>query len=138
MKEVRIEMETELEHQKDLTAAIEQQIVQKQSLVSKEEYIKKCLEHLSMHQRELMPPGVVSSLVGSYFGAEYRVQSMIEETHLASKYIKTQTAILTREAKNSGECNRLPARTYTNPTSALRPRKQFEGTLYCQDNQSSC
>ena len=90
VKEVRIEMETELEHQKDLTAAIEQQIVQKQSLASKEEYIKKCLEHLSMHQRELMPPGVVSSLVGSYFGAEYRVQSMIEETHLASKYIKTQ------------------------------------------------
>jgi len=93
VKEARITIEAELTHEKDTSAALERQIAWKKSLITKEEYVAKCLQHLSMHKREFMPPGAISYFVNSYFDMEYRAHSsmnfIIKETNLASNFVKT-------------------------------------------------
>lgn len=93
VKEARITMEAELKHEKDTSAALERQIARKKSLITREEYVAKCLQHLSMHKREFMPPGAISYFVNAYFGVEYKAYSsmnfIVKETNLASNFVKT-------------------------------------------------
>lgn len=93
VKEARQILETELENQKKATSALENQIVKKKNLITKEEYVAKCLQHLSLHKREFMPPGAASYFVNAYFGMQFRANSgmklLLKETHLVSNFIKT-------------------------------------------------
>ena len=93
MKEARVILETELENQKKTTSAIENQIVKKKNLITKEEYVAKCLHQMSLHKRELMPPGAVSYFVNAYLGMQFTANNgmkfLLKETHLVSNFIKT-------------------------------------------------
>lgn len=94
IKAARATMENELKNQKKTTAALEKTIARKEALIPKEEYVAKRLQQLSLHKREIMPPGAVSYFVSSYFGMQYRANSgmnfLLKETHLVSNFIKTQ------------------------------------------------
>lgn len=93
VKEARATLEAELKTQRFTTVALENQIARKRSLITKEAYVAKCLQHMSLHKREFMPPGAISYFVNAYFGMQHTADSgmkfLLKETHLASDFVKT-------------------------------------------------
>jgi hypothetical protein len=140
-KEARITIEKELKIQKDTTTALEQQIVRKESLITKEEYVAKCLKHLSMHKREFMPPGAISYFVNSYFGVEYKAHSsmnfIIRETNLASNFVKTHireqyTAVQRRRDESLASVSAAVRKRRDLVSTAVRKRRDEVSTAVCK------
>lgn len=75
----------ELENQKAAAAEVENEIARKKTLLTKEEYITKCLQKLALEKRKLMPNGPVSYFFNATFGMKF----LLKETFLASNYVKT-------------------------------------------------
>ena len=92
--ESRKTVEVELKKEEKTTNALENQIAKKKFLITKEEYVAKCLHKMALHKRENLPPGAVAHFVDAWFGVQYRadcsMKFLLKETSLVSKYFKTQ------------------------------------------------
>ena len=92
--EARKTVEVELKKEEKTTNALENQIAKKKFLITKEEYVAKCLHKMALHKRENLPPGAVAHFVDAWFGVQYRadcsMKFLLKETSLVSKYFKTQ------------------------------------------------
>ena len=86
VKAAQAKINSELEIQKVATVKVERQIARKKSLITREEYIAKCLQQLALRKRESMPSGAASYFANATFGMKF----LLKETFLVSSYVKTQ------------------------------------------------
>eukprot|EP00536_Pseudo-nitzschia_multiseries_P009754 jgi/Psemu1/67121/estExt_Genemark1.C_2820014 len=94
VKTAQAKLEAELVAKKDASAALEKQITRKKSLLTKEEYIAKCLQQMVLQRRDTVPSGPTRFFLNAFFGMQYSanfgIKSILKETHLVSNFIKTQ------------------------------------------------
>lgn len=94
VKNAQANLESELEREKKVAVSLEKQIAKKKTLITREEYVARCLQQLAMRKREFLPSGpasyVVNAVLGIQFSAQFGMKSILKETHMVSNFIKTQ------------------------------------------------